>query len=302
MSSSASSIRALLSPAIEDYLKTIYKLQHSGNASTKAIADAMGYSAASVTNMLKKLGDLGLADYKSHRGVTLSPAGEKVALEVIRHHRLLELYLSEIMGYSWDQVHAEAEKLEHHISEQFEDKINEIIRDKSKAKKYLENSEVIKVIFVNKVEILRLNNEFLKHDYYTDVITFNLDEEFNLHQAISHLIELDAINAAHDVSDGGLFVTLVEMGFPRGLGFDIETDMDIRTDAFLFGEGQGRVVVTLPEDKRDAFSEYKKSCDTNIILLGHVTKGKMQIDLQAFGFIDEARDIYMNALGAKIES
>jgi phosphoribosylformylglycinamidine synthase len=92
------------------------------------------------------------------------------------------------------------------------------------------------------------------------------------------------------------------MGFPRGLGFDIETDMDIRSDAFLFGEGQGRVVITLPEDKRDAFSEYKKSSDTNIILLGHVTKGKMQIDLQPFGFIDEARDIYMNALGAKIES
>lgn len=127
MSTSASSIRALLSPAIEDYLKTIYKLQQTGNASTKAIADAMGYSAASVTNMLKKLGDLGLADYKSHRGVTLSPAGEKVALEVIRHHRLLELYLSEVMGYSWDQVHAEAEKLEHHISEQFEDKINEML-------------------------------------------------------------------------------------------------------------------------------------------------------------------------------
>lgn len=87
----------------------------------------MNYSAASVTNMLKKLGDLGLADYKSHKGVTLSPAGEKVALEVIRHHRLLELYLSEIMGYSWDQVHAEAEKLEHHISEQFEDRINEML-------------------------------------------------------------------------------------------------------------------------------------------------------------------------------
>ena len=127
MSNSSSSIRALLSPAIEDYLKPFYKLQQSGNASTKAIADAMGYSAASVTNMLKKLGDLGLADYKSHRGVTLSPAGEKVALEVIRHHRLLELYLSEIMGYTWDQVHAEAEKLEHHISEQFEDKINEML-------------------------------------------------------------------------------------------------------------------------------------------------------------------------------
>ncbi len=131
---------------------------------------------------------------------------------------------------------------------------------------------------------------------------FDLDEEFSMQQTVQDLIGQNLINAAHDVSDGGLFVTLVEMGFPRGLGFDIETDMDIRTDAFLFGEGQGRVVVTLPEEKRDAFSEFKKSCDTPIILLGHVTKGKMQIDLQAFGFIDEARDIYMNALGAKIES
>lgn len=131
---------------------------------------------------------------------------------------------------------------------------------------------------------------------------FDLDEEFSMQQTVQELIGQNLINAAHDVSDGGLFVTLVEMGLPRGLGFDIETDMDIRTDAFLFGEGQGRVVVTLPEEKRDAFSEFKKSCDTPIILLGHVTKGKMQIDLQAFGFIDEARDIYMNALGAKIES
>ena len=131
---------------------------------------------------------------------------------------------------------------------------------------------------------------------------FDLDEEFSMQQTVQDLIGQNLINAAHDVSDGGLFVTLVEMGFPRGLGFDIETDMDIRTDAFLFGEGQGRVVVTLPEEKRDAFSEFKKPCDTPIILLGHVTKGKMQIDLQAFGFIDEARDIYMNALGAKIES
>ena len=131
---------------------------------------------------------------------------------------------------------------------------------------------------------------------------FSLDKEFTMQQTVKELIDLELINAAHDVSDGGLFVTLVEMGFPRGLGFDIETDMDIRADAFLFGEGQGRVVVTLPEEKRDAFNEFRKSTDTNIILLGHVTKGKMQIDLQGFGFIDEARDIYMNALGAKIES
>ncbi len=132
--------------------------------------------------------------------------------------------------------------------------------------------------------------------------SFDLEKEFEMQETVQTLISRNLINAAHDISDGGLFVTLVEMGFPRGLGFDIETDMDIRTDAFLFGEGQGRVVVTLPEDKRDAFNDFKKTSATQIILLGHVTKGKIQIDLQPFGFIDEARDIYMNALGAKIES
>jgi len=132
--------------------------------------------------------------------------------------------------------------------------------------------------------------------------SFDLEKEYSMQQTVKTLIDQNLINAAHDVSDGGLYVTLIEMGLTRGLGFDIETDMDVRTDAFLFGEGQGRVVVTLPEDKRDAFTEFKKTTETSMILLGHVTKGKIQIDLQAFGFIDEARDIYMNALGAKIES
>jgi phosphoribosylformylglycinamidine synthase len=92
------------------------------------------------------------------------------------------------------------------------------------------------------------------------------------------------------------------MALPRGLGFDIETDMDIRSDAFLFGEGQGRVVVTLPEEKRDVFNEFWKDSTVPVVLLGHVTKGKLQVDLQPFGFIDEARDIYMNALGQIIEN
>lgn len=132
--------------------------------------------------------------------------------------------------------------------------------------------------------------------------TFDLEKEFQLHQVVRDLIEGDFINAAHDVSDGGLFVTLTEMGIPRGLGFDIETDMDIRTDAFLFGEGQGRVVVTLPEEKRDQFNQYLKNISVPVVLLGHVTKGKMQVDLKPFGFMDEARDIYMNALGQKIDN
>jgi phosphoribosylformylglycinamidine synthase len=131
---------------------------------------------------------------------------------------------------------------------------------------------------------------------------FDLDKEFEMHQAIRRMIDQGIINAAHDVSDGGLFVALTEMGLPRGLGFDIETDMDVRSDAFLFGEGQGRVVVTLPEDQRDVFNEFWKNSTVPVVLLGHVTKGKMQIDLQPFGFIDEARDIYMNALGQIIEN
>ena len=130
---------------------------------------------------------------------------------------------------------------------------------------------------------------------------FDLDREFDTHQTVRYLIENKMINAAHDVSDGGVYTALVEMGLPRGLGFDIETDMDVRADAFLFGEGQGRIIVTLPEDQRDAFNDYRQSINTSIILLGHVTKGKIQIDLKPFGFIDEARDIYMNALAKKIE-
>jgi DtxR family Mn-dependent transcriptional regulator len=117
----------MLSQAVEDYLKTIYKLQQDGTASTTDIARALDVSSASVTNMVKRLAQMGLAEYQSYRGVTLSPAGSKIALEIIRHHRLLELYLKEVMGYGWEKLHDEAEHLEHHISEEFEDKIEEML-------------------------------------------------------------------------------------------------------------------------------------------------------------------------------
>lgn len=121
-----------LSQSTEDYLKVIYTLEEGSEKkgiSTKDIAAAMNVSAASVTNMMKRLSEMGLVKHESYYGVQLTDTGEKVALEIIRHHRLLELYLKEIMGYSWDQVHDEAEKLEHHISEQFEDKIAELLND-----------------------------------------------------------------------------------------------------------------------------------------------------------------------------
>ena len=98
-------------------------------ATTNALAARLGVEAASVTGMLKKLAELKLVDYVPYQGAQLTLGGERIALEVIRHHRLIELYLIEAMGYTWDQVHAEADRLEHAISEEFEDRIARILGD-----------------------------------------------------------------------------------------------------------------------------------------------------------------------------
>lgn len=114
--------------SVEDYLKAIYIIQsEGGQATTKNIASALSVSAASVTNMFKRLAGLKLITHRSYQGAELTEAGTKIALEIIRHHRLLELYLKEMLGYSWDEVHDEAEHLEHHISEQFGDTIAELL-------------------------------------------------------------------------------------------------------------------------------------------------------------------------------
>jgi phosphoribosylformylglycinamidine synthase II len=131
---------------------------------------------------------------------------------------------------------------------------------------------------------------------------FDLDKEFELHQAVKGLITSKLINAAHDCSDGGLFVTLAEMSFPRGLGFDVVSDSEVREDAFLFGESQGRVVVTLPEDKEEDFIEYMIATGVNFTLLGHVTKGKFVVDDEHYGFCNELKDIFDNALAQKLEN
>lgn len=116
------------STAVEDYVKAIYKLSLDNKRVTPShVADTLEVSSAAVTKMVKKLQELRLVDYARSRGLELSPAGEKIALEVIRHHRLLELYLTEALGYSWDEVHQEAEKLEHVISEHFEDQIERLL-------------------------------------------------------------------------------------------------------------------------------------------------------------------------------
>jgi DtxR family transcriptional regulator, Mn-dependent transcriptional regulator len=115
-----------LTQTIQDYLKTIYDLSESdGSASTTVLAARLGIAPASVTGMIQRLagGNPPLVDYRKHQGVTLTLAGKRAALEVIRHHRLLETYLVTILGYEWDNVHEEACKLEHVISEEFEAKI-----------------------------------------------------------------------------------------------------------------------------------------------------------------------------------
>jgi DtxR family Mn-dependent transcriptional regulator len=120
----------VLSESIQDYLKTIYQLrQGAERVTTNALAGQLGIAAASVTGMLKKLSELRLVEYEPYQGARLTPAGEKIALEVIRHHRLLELYLRDAMGYTWDQVHDEAERLEHAISEEFADRMSQLLGD-----------------------------------------------------------------------------------------------------------------------------------------------------------------------------
>ena len=121
---------------------------------------------------------------------------------------------------------------------------------------------------------------------------FDLDEEQRLHTQLLMLIREGLITAAHDVSDGGLWTALVEMGLPRGLGFDIITDSEVRPDAFLFGEAQGRAVVTVADEEQDDFLDRMRASRVPCVLLGHVTKGKLVVDEEHFGFIEDARTVY----------
>lgn len=121
---------SLTHQAIEDYTKTIYMLaQEESPVSTSRVAQARGVKPASATSMIQRLARLNLVNYEKHYGATLTEAGERLALEVIRHHRLLELYLIEALGFSWDEVHEQADILEHVISEKLEERIAAVLND-----------------------------------------------------------------------------------------------------------------------------------------------------------------------------
>ncbi|MFB6297808.1 MAG: metal-dependent transcriptional regulator [Salinirussus sp.] len=121
----------MLSPEMEDYLKVIYDRQVEGadTVSTSSIAETLDVTPPTATSMMETLEERGLVDREKYKGVTLTPEGETVALEVLRHHRLLETYLAEALDYDWAAVHDEADRLEHHISEEFERRVAEALGD-----------------------------------------------------------------------------------------------------------------------------------------------------------------------------
>ena len=117
-----------LSQSIEDYLKSIYEVQNDNEkVTTSSLSEKLGVAPASVTSMIKKLSEKNLITHKRYQGVKLTKSGLKIALEIIRHHRLIELYLKEALGVPWDQVHDEAEKWEHVLSEDLEDRIDKFL-------------------------------------------------------------------------------------------------------------------------------------------------------------------------------
>jgi DtxR family Mn-dependent transcriptional regulator len=117
-------IRPNYSEAIEDFLKAIYLLQQEHErVQTSMLADALGITAPSTTEMAKKLAKANLVVHEPYRGIQLTPSGERIALEIIRHHRLIELFLVEALGYTWDEVHEEAERMEHAVSERLAERI-----------------------------------------------------------------------------------------------------------------------------------------------------------------------------------
>ncbi len=136
---------------------------------------------------------------------------------------------------------------------------------------------------------------------YSRVPHFDLDAEYKLQQIISQLIKKKLIRSAHDISEGGLFISLVESAMVYNLGFDITTDSDIRIDSFLFGESQSRVIVSVTPHKVNTFIDFMRQVDFPFLSLGHVTKGELRIDDESFGFIMDIKQKYLNTLGNLIE-
>ncbi|MES2873729.1 MAG: phosphoribosylformylglycinamidine synthase subunit PurL [Bacteroidota bacterium] len=125
---------------------------------------------------------------------------------------------------------------------------------------------------------------------------FDLEKEYAMHQVIKQLIRQKLIQSAHDVSDGGLYITLLESAIPNKLGFEIETDSNFRKDAFLFGEAQGRVVVSVAAEEQEEFIELLATSEVEFSFLGRVSSGNLKVDETSFGSVTESQSVYNNVL------
>jgi len=174
-----------------------------------------------------------------------------------------------------------------------------VLKDKSKHMTLNFKNEGDKIYLIGKAQNDISSSEYL-YSYHkiknTPAPYFDLDEEYDMQQSVKELITKGLIQSAHDVSDGGLFVTLVESGMPRGLGFDIGTDEEIRKDAYLFGEAQGRVVVSVSKEKEDKLIDLLMTKDVEFSYIGDVKGTDMVIDEESFGSVVDAKNIYDTSL------
>lgn len=136
---------------------------------------------------------------------------------------------------------------------------------------------------------------------YSPAPHFDLQEEYNVQQAVRSLIEMKLIQSAHDCSDGGLFVTLLESAMVDNCGFDISSDESLRKDAFLFGERQSRIVVSVSSDKQDDFIEQLLSGDVEFSMLGEVTDSEIIIDQENWGEISTWKKYFDEAIGIEMK-
>ena len=149
------------------------------------------------------------------------------------------------------------------------------------------------------------SSEYLQSSHnirLSSVPYFNLEEEYMVQTIVSDLIKNNLIQSAHDISEGGLFINLLESSMSLNLGFDITTSSELRKDAFLFGESQSRIVVSVSEIHEDKFLDFMKKNNSNFSLLGHVTKGEIRIDDEVFGDIDKYKSIYNTSFSKFIDS
>ncbi len=148
------------------------------------------------------------------------------------------------------------------------------------------------------------SSEYLYHYHgvkHSPAPWFDLEFEVKLNNILQQLAEKQLVESMHDISDGGLFVTLAESSFEHNLGFDITSDAEVRKDAYLFGEAQGRVVVSVDVDKEDEFIDLMLDNDFPFSTLGHVTKGEMRVDDISVGYVKDMKNLYMSALENKIK-